>query len=108
MGKVSLDRIPVVEGMSVLPDEDQLKALGAAAASSGSVAMFHMVGVTPEAPTLEAAFQGKSPEKTITVTMDDLRQARRELTHTDSEALDMVVLGSPHFSWRNSNGSRRW
>lgn len=32
------------------------------------------------------------------VTMDELRQARRELTHTDSEILDMVVLGSPHFS----------
>jgi predicted aconitase len=30
--------------------------------------------------------------------MADLRQARRELTHTDSDALDMVVLGSPHFS----------
>ena len=98
MGKVSLDRIPVVEGMSILPNEDQLKALGAAAASSGSVAMFHIVGVTPEAPTLEAAFQGNSPETTLTVTMDDLRQARRELTHTDSETLDMVVLGSPHFS----------
>ncbi len=98
MGKVSLDRIPVVEGMSILPNEDQLKALGAAAASSGSVAMFHIVGVTPEAPTLEAAFQGNSPEMTITVRMDDLRQARRELTHTDSERLDMVVLGSPHFS----------
>ena len=98
MGKVSLDLIPVVEGMSVLPDEDQLKALGAAAASSGSVAMFHMVGVTPEAPTIETAFHGKSPEEIIIVTMDDLRQARRELTHTDSEALDMVVLGSPHFS----------
>ncbi len=60
--------------------------------------MFHIVGVTPEAPTLEAAFQGNSPETTLTVTMDDLRQARRELTHTDSETLDMVVLGSPHFS----------
>jgi predicted aconitase len=98
MGRISLDRIPVVEGMSVLPNEDQLKALGAAAASSGSVAMFHMVGVTPEAPMLEAAFQGHSPEAIIMVTMDELRQARRELTHTDSEILDMVVLGSPHFS----------
>ena len=38
--------------------EDRLKAIAAAAASSGSVAMFHVVGSTPEAPTLEAATQG--------------------------------------------------
>lgn len=98
MGKVAFDLIPVIEGMSIVPNEDQLKALGAAAASSGAVAMFHMVGVTPEAPTLESAFQGRSPEETIEVTMDLLRQSRRELTHSDQEVLDMVVLGSPHFS----------
>jgi len=98
MGSVALERIPVINGMSIVPNEDQLKALGAASASSGAVAMFHMVGVTPEAPTLEAAFQGKQPEKTITVTMDMLREARKALTHTDSEKLDIVVLGSPHFS----------
>jgi predicted aconitase len=98
MGKISVDRIPVVEGLNIVPNEDQLKALGAACASSGAVAMFHMVGVTPEAPTLESAFQRKQPEEIIAVTMNMLRESRRELTHTDSEALDMVVLGSPHFS----------
>jgi predicted aconitase len=84
--------------MDVTPTEDHLKALGAASASSGAVAMFHMTGVTPEAPTLEAAFQEKQPKETIIVTMDMLRESYRALTHTDSERLDMVVLGSPHFS----------
>ena len=98
IGKVSLERIPVVAGMNIVPNEDQLKALGAACASSGAVAMFHMVGVTPEAPTLESAFQGNQPQETIKVTMDLLRESRRALTHTDSEKLDIVVLGSPHFS----------
>jgi predicted aconitase len=98
MGKVSLDRIPVIEGMSMIPNDDQLKALCAAGASSGAVAMFHMIGVTPEAPTLESAFQGKQPEEIIIVTMNELRQARHELTHTNTNALDLVVLGSPHFS----------
>ena len=60
--------------------------------------MFHMIGITPEAPTREQAFHGKSPLETIHVTMDDLRDSRRALTHTDSSKLDMVVLGSPHFS----------
>lgn len=98
VGKISRDRIPVIHGLAVSPAEDQLKALGAASASSGGVALFHVVGVTPEAPTLEAAFQNKSPRETIDVTMDLLRNARAELTHTDSDELDMVVLGSPHFS----------
>lgn len=98
IGKLSLDKIPVIEGMEAAPSEDQLKALGAGAASSGGVALFHMIGVTPEAPTLESAFQGRHPVKTIEVTMDALRESRRELTHTDSSELHMVVLGSPHFS----------
>ena len=98
VGKISLDKIPVIAGMKVKPNEDQLKALGAASASSGGVALFHMVGVTPEALTLESAFQGKQSQETIIVTMEMLRESRRALTHTDSEKLDMVVLGSPHFS----------
>jgi predicted aconitase len=98
VGKASLDKIPVIDGMTVRPEEDQLKAFGAAAASSGGVAMFHMVGVTPEAPTLAEAFQGKKPKETFDVSMDALRESRRALTHTDSSNLHMVVLGSPHFS----------
>jgi len=98
VGKISLDKIPVIAGMKVQPNEDQLKALGAASASSGGVALFHMVGVTPEAETLESAFQRNQPQETIPVTVDMLRESRRALTHTDGEKLDMVVLGSPHFS----------
>ena len=98
IGKAALDKIPVIDGLTFKPDEDQLKALGAAAASSGGVAMFHMVGVTPEATTLEKAFHGKHPIETIDVTLDRLNESRRALTHTDSNELHMVVLGSPHFS----------
>ncbi len=92
------EKVPVVTGITITPNEDQLKALGAAAASSGSVALFHLIGITPEAPTLEAAFQGKRPLQTIDVDMQALRQSRRELNQTTSDTLDMVVLGSPHFS----------
>ncbi len=98
LGKMSQDRIPVVEGIEATPAEDQLKALCAATASSGAVALLHLVGITPEAPTLEAAFQGQSPQQTIEITMTYLRAARSELTTTASDKLDMVVLGSPHFS----------
>jgi predicted aconitase len=58
LGKEAGDVVPVLVGLSHATTEDQLKALGAAAASSGSVAMFHAVGLTPEAPTVEAAVGG--------------------------------------------------
>ena len=98
VGKLAGDSIPVIDGVVVLPAEDQLKAFAAAAASSGRVALFHMVGVTPEAPTLDAAFQGRAPGQTIDVSTADLRAARAELTTADGRELDMVILGSPHFS----------
>ncbi len=99
VGKAAQNRIPVIEGVSLKPSEDQLKALGAGAASSGATALFHMVGVTPEAPTLEAAFQGREPSEIITVGLDDLRTARRELSTAEGESLDMVVVGCPHLSF---------
>jgi len=98
VGQLADEYIPVIEGIVASPTEDQLKAFAAAAASSGRVALFHMVGVTPEAPTLEAAFRGRAPGRTIGITVADLRAARRELTTADGRELDMVILGSPHFS----------
>lgn len=98
VGRVAPNRVPVVKGLNVQPTEDQFKALGAGAASSGAVALFHIVGATPEAPTLHDALQGQAPEDTRRVTLDDLRHARDELTTASGSQLDMVVLGSPHFS----------
>src|SRR5882757_105559 len=83
VGKLADESIPVIDGVVVSPAEDQLKAFAAAAASSGRVALFHMVGVTPEAPTLDAAFLGRVPERTIAITVADLRAARGELTTAD-------------------------
>jgi predicted aconitase len=98
LGGLAQDRIPVVEGLDATPTEDQLKALCAAAATSGAVALVHLVGITPEAPTSSDAFQGKSPTDSVEVDLGDLRRARQELTSSDTDRLDMVVLGSPHFS----------
>ena len=53
VGKHAGNGIPVIQGLPDGVSEDRLKALGAAAASSGSVGMFHAVGSTPEAFTTE-------------------------------------------------------
>jgi predicted aconitase len=98
LGSEAGDRVPVIDGGAARPSEDQLKALGAAAASSGNVGLFHWVGVTPEAPDLVSAFRGRLAPAPIEITMDNLRRARRGLSSADGGPLDLVVLGSPHFS----------
>jgi predicted aconitase/predicted aconitase with swiveling domain len=98
LGMQTGTKIPVIDGLLPETTEDQLKALGAAAASSGGVALFHAVGVTPEAPTLDAAFQGRPPEAVVDVTLDDLRGALGVLSTAPDGPIDVVALGSPHFS----------
>lgn len=93
------NRVPVIEGLPETAGEDQLKALGAAAASSGAVALFHAVGITPEAPTVEAALHGRPWARVVEVTPDQLRRARDGLsTVPDGARLTAVSVGTPHFS----------
>jgi predicted aconitase len=87
-----------VTGLGVQPTEDQLKAMAAAAASSGEVAMFHVAGVTPEAPTVADALGNRPPRRTVAVSTADLRQAREALTTAPGSRLDVVAFGSPHCS----------
>lgn len=93
-------RIPVLDGLRARPEEDDLKALGAAMASSGAVGLFHWVGLTPEASDRSAAFRGREPASRLRPDAAALRAARDELGSGLGEAdgLDLVVLGSPHFS----------
>jgi predicted aconitase len=79
-------------------NEDRLKALGATAASSGGVALFHVGGVTPEAIAAGAAWPVAGVPR-VTITTKLLRGARDELTTAAVEdSLDAVSLGTPHFS----------
>jgi predicted aconitase len=97
VGRRSGTQVPAIVGLPADTDEDVLKALGATAASSGSVALFHAVGRTPEAPTLEAVLAPGAGEATIGP--DDLRAARDELTSASADTeLGAVSLGTPHAS----------
>jgi predicted aconitase len=99
IGSQSADRIPAIEGLPVPSSEDQLKALGAAAASSGAVGLFHAVGITPEAPTLRDALHGSAPEQVIEITPADVRHTLQHLsTAPDGAEISAVCLGTPHFS----------
>lgn len=91
--------IPALVGLPSDATEDELKALGAASASSGAVALFHGIGVTPEAPTLAAALGNRAPAKQVLITPADMAQARGLLNQSQAgDALGAVCLGTPHFS----------
>jgi hypothetical protein len=89
--------VPVFTGLEVEPCADALKHLGATLASYGSLAMFHVVGVTPEARTLDEAFGGRPPRETLAVEPGDLDRVYRAFVPERPE-VDVVVLGTPHAS----------
>jgi predicted aconitase len=98
VGAAAGDRVPVIEGLPPPLSEDQLKALGAAAASSGSVALFHAAGITPEAPTVRDAF-GAAPGEIIDIRPADVSGTLARLSAVaGGTPLTAVCLGTPHFS----------
>ena len=90
---------PSIAGLSPAATKDDLKAVSAAVAASGGVELWHGLGITPEARDEAQAFGGRGSKRTaIGVTLDDLRRAMSELTTGRDGPLDMVALGTPHFS----------
>jgi predicted aconitase len=96
LGRTVGEAVAVVEGLAAHATEDRLKALGAAAASTGAVALFHVAGVTPEAPTADVILA--EHYTTITLTPEDVRASRKLLSTASGDAVDAVAVGSPHFS----------
>ena len=100
--------VGVVAGSSVHPGEDDLKAFGAAAASVGAVGLFHVAGVTPEAPDLRTALQNQEPEDIIRVTQEMFEATRKRLSTVEHvDHIDAVAIGSPHLSIAEFNRLER-
>ncbi|KGF70452.1 aconitase subunit 1 [Hoeflea sp. BAL378] len=99
VGRACGDTIAAITGLPARTSEDDLKALGAAAASAGSVAMFHAVGLTPEAPDLAAATGGRDVPVVARLGPAEVSAILASLcTVADGAALTAVALGTPHFS----------
>lgn len=91
------ESIPVVTGKVSNPGVIRHKHFGAAAASSGGVELYHMVGITPEAPTVEAAFGGRPPVETFRYGPAERRRTYEALNCNGTNAdVDYVMLGCPH------------
>ena len=76
------------------PSVNELKALGAALASSGSVALYHVENTTPE--YLNVMKHTVNLEK-LQITPDDILETRKNLSNS-VEKPDLVCLGCPHAS----------
>ncbi|MCE0762721.1 aconitase X catalytic domain-containing protein [Pseudonocardia kujensis] len=98
VGDLVQEARPVLVGELARPDLTDLKHLGAAAASSGGIELFHLPGVTPEAPTVEAAFGGRVPEAVGYGPAERRTVYDRLNDQGDREEVDFVLLGCPHAS----------
>jgi predicted aconitase len=97
VGDVVQERIPVVVGKFSQPEIVRLKHFGAAASSSGGVEMYHIVGVTPEAESLEMAFGPSQPIETFRYGKDERRRVYDRLNANGNDSdVDFVMLGCPH------------
>ena len=99
-GAIAQGRIPVIAGIPDNVSADNLKALSAAAASSGAVDLFHVLGVTPEASTLKGAFQGGKPAEVVNISKEKLLECRENLSTAKEGKVDLVVIGCPHSSFQ--------
>ncbi|HWQ78432.1 MAG TPA: aconitase X catalytic domain-containing protein [Anaerovoracaceae bacterium] len=93
-GAIAGRGIPVFTGIEKRPTLENLKALSAALASSGAVALYHIIGVTPEAPTLKAVIDGEVP--VYSFGKEEYQKAFETFNY--SGAVDFVVFGCPHAS----------
>jgi predicted aconitase len=99
VGEVVQEQVPVIAGVPRAPDLARLKHFGAAAASSGGVEMYHLAGITPEAPTQQAAFGGRAPLQTLRYGKAERRLAYEAANVTARDAqVDFVMLGCPHYT----------
>jgi cis-L-3-hydroxyproline dehydratase len=101
-GMTAKDQVPVLTGLeSLAHTRDGFKAFSAAFATSSSAPMFHVVGLTPEAPTLQAVYEHEATSDAHHLTSIELRQCWERFNQAPStETIDLVSFGNPHLSFQ--------
>ena len=98
VGRLTNDywRVPAIRGIDRVPTSDEMKHFGAAMASHGSVALFHMIGITPEAGRF-SDIADPDLASTATLTADDI-QAFQDAYTSKVDTVDVVVFSAPQLS----------
>jgi hypothetical protein len=90
-------QVPALVGVGRVPSSDEMKHFGAALASFGSVALFHMVGVTPEAMRMEDIIPAGLSLRTHDIGQSDIRTFQAQYAK-DIGTVDLVVFSAPQLS----------
>ena len=97
-GEIAGDRVAAIEGIPKKVSMDNLKSFSAAAASSGAVGLFHIIGVTPEAPDIKTCFRNGKPKETFVITSVMIDSAESRLNQDTCQMPDLITMGCPHYS----------
>lgn len=106
--KLPSGAIPILVGQFDAPDLERLKSCFAAMATSGSVEMCHIVGLTPEAPTLDAALRGHEPQGEVRITRADIEEVAQRISQQGQARVGFVSLGCPHYSLKQIQDVAAW
>ena len=96
MGELSKGRVPYIRGIKGMPTLEEFKTMGAAGAASGSIDLYHIEGVTPEAKAKMISLD--NIEEKITVTREMLNEIKEKLNTGKEEEINLVTFGCPHAS----------
>ena len=91
--------IPVFKDLPLDISVTELLYLARSLPTTGGLPMFHAVGITPEAPNLEAAFGDRKPLDTVVVGREEMRNTFQEVSSAEDEKINWVLFGCPHATW---------
>ena len=97
IGLLAPNAIPFIKGIAHLsPTRDDLKAFGAAFATTSAAPMFHIEGVTPEASSHGGLIE-TLPHQMVSI--EDLRESWTSLNSAKAGGIDLIAIGNPHASY---------
>jgi predicted aconitase len=92
------NQLPVFVNIRTRPNMFKLMNLASSVAVTGAVNMFHVVGITPEAHTLEQATGRCKPQGRMTYGLKERKQAYERANTATGEDVEIVAIGCPHFN----------
>lgn len=98
MGKKIGNGVPVFVGLPEKITPEAFMNLGAELNTSGAYGMYHVVGVTPEAQTIEQVFGGRKPKRKVIITNEDISRIQEEISYAGNRKIDFAMFGCPHFT----------
>jgi predicted aconitase len=98
VGRNLMDKTPVVVGLPKSLSQDQVRFLISSMPTAGAISLCLIIGISPEAPTVDVAFGGKQPEDKISIGPEEIKSSYNKLTTSQKEDVDLVSFGCPHCS----------